>query len=234
MSDDPQFDFWYAVNNTSILLAPTSELETFGVTMLNYHLVTELLDDANKIRIREGKVKAYRPEIITPNTSLEHLLDGFGDEGRHYAEWLRENEKELMILRYGFGIAKQHVSEEVVTGTLVQISAQVRDQVQAENDPLAAVVIGVEQPWEVCIMKMMVDVVQRSAPSNVQSLRSRGIFSESDRDHEKLKHELERDFAAAATDFSRLDTLARKLKRLNLFDDYEDRFFGLVRRHQKS
>ena len=94
MSDDSQFDFWYAVNNTRVLLAPTSRLETFGATVLNYHLVTELLDDVTKIRVREGRVKAARPEILAPDSVLENLLDGFGDQARHYAEWLRRNERD--------------------------------------------------------------------------------------------------------------------------------------------
>ena len=35
---DP-FDFWFAVNNTEIRLLPKRHLETFGSTVLNYHLV---------------------------------------------------------------------------------------------------------------------------------------------------------------------------------------------------
>lgn len=232
MSDDPQFDFWYAVNNTTVLLAPSSNLETFGATVLNYHLVTELSDEVNKIRVREGRVKAARPEILAPNSILENLMDGFGDQAREYAEWLRQNESDLMILRYGFGISKEHVGEEIVTGGLHEVSSQVRDTVAAADDPLAAVLVGVEQPWEVCLVKLMVDVVQSSAPGNVQTLRNHGIRSEEDRAQIAIRQELEQDFAAAAMDRTRLDGLARKLKQLDLFEEYEDRFFTLVRMHQ--
>ena len=232
MSDDAQFDFWYAVSNTRVLLAPTSHLETFGATVLNYHLVTGLLDEVSKVRVREGRVKAARPEILTPNSALEHLMEGFGEDARKYAEWLRQNEGELMILRYGFGISKEHVGEEIVTGQVEHVASQVRDTVAASEDPLAAVLVGVEQPWEVCLVKLMVDVVQSSAPGNIQTLRSHGIHSETDRDQMALRQELESDFAAAAMDRSRLDGLARKLKQFDLFEEYEDRFFTLVRAHQ--
>ena len=229
MSNNPQFDFWYAVNNTRVLLTPTSHLETFGATVLNYHLVTELMDTVDKIRVRAGRVRAARPEILTPNASLENLLDGFGEQAQAYAAWLRRHEAELMILRYGFGITKEHVGEEIVTGGLDQVAFQVRDQVAAAADPLAAVLVGVDQPWEVCLVKLMVDVVQSSAPANFRTLRSHGIRSEADYEQLERHREIEADFAAASRDRRRIEPLAGKLKQYGLFEHYEDRFFALVR-----
>ena len=100
MTHDANFDFWYAVHNTHILLSPTSSLETFGSTTLNYHLVTEQMDSVQKIRIREGRVKAFRPEIMTPNSFLDALLEGFGEEANAYGDWLRKHEKEELQNSY--------------------------------------------------------------------------------------------------------------------------------------
>lgn len=233
MSDPSRFDFWYAVNHTEILLAPTAGLETFGTTVLNYHLVTQLLDSADQIRVREGRVRAARPEIVAPHQFLEHLLEGFGDEARAYAEWLRRNESELMILRYGFAVSKEQINEEILTGELEAVAARVRDVVKAKQDPLAAVVVGVEQPWEVCLLKLMVDVVQHSTGANVRELRRSGIRSEGDRRQAELRREIDRQFAAAAMNARRLDDLCATLKRAGLFEEYEDRFFALVRAHRR-
>ena len=234
MDDKANFDFRYAVDNTHILLAPASRLETFGATVLNYHLVTELLDEVNKIRVREGRVKANRPEIVTPNSFMENLLDGFGEQAQAYAQWLRENDQSLMILRYGFAISKEQTNEEIVTGELPGVAERVRAVVEEKADPLAAVVVGVEQPWEVCLLKLMVDVVQNSAQGNVQDFRSKGITSEADLGQLALKQELETDFASAAANPQKLDYLCDKLKKSGLFEQYEDRFFALVRRHRPS
>lgn len=232
MSENTSFDFWYAVQNTHLLHSPTSNLETFGTTVLHYHLVTELLDSVNQIRVREGKVKASRPEIIAPNSVFENLLDNFGSDAHEYAEWLRTHETDLMIMKYGFAVGKEHLTEEIVTGELRPVAERVRDVVTEKNDPLAAVLIGVEKPWEVCLLKLMVDVVQQSAPGNARTLFQQGIRSEADWARMELKRDVEQAFAAAAVDESRLDGLAKTLKQNGLFAEYEDRFFALVRKHR--
>ena len=231
MTENRHFDFWYALNNTEVLLAPTSTLDTFGTTILNYHLVTELLDTAQKIRVREGRVQAYRPEIITPKSFSESMLEGFGEEAHHYADWLRENEQDLMILRYGFAVRKEHHGEEILTGDLRDVADRVKDTVAKAEDPLAAVLVGVEEPWEVCLLKLLVDVARNSAASNVHSLQRLGITSEEDRQKAAMRQELETDFASAAIDRRQLDSLSQKLKRFGVFEEYEDRFFALVRSH---
>ena len=61
------FDFWYAAANVEILLAPERKLETFGSTLINYHLVSELLDESGRVRVREGRLEAARPTLIMPS-----------------------------------------------------------------------------------------------------------------------------------------------------------------------
>ena len=70
MPDKHEFDFWYAVNNTEIVLQPQRQLETFGATMVDYHLISQLMDNANQVRVREGRLQAFRPEIITPRSPV--------------------------------------------------------------------------------------------------------------------------------------------------------------------
>ena len=57
MSEDKQFDFWYAVNNTELVTRPSSQLETFGDTIVNYSLICEQMDAINKVCVREGQLK---------------------------------------------------------------------------------------------------------------------------------------------------------------------------------
>jgi hypothetical protein len=231
MTHDANFNFWYAVHNTHVLLSPSSSLETFGNTTLNYHLVTEQMDTAEKIRIREGRVKAFRPEILTPNSFLDTILEGFGEEANAYGDWLRKNEQELCLLKYGFKIAKEHISEEIVTGTLEQIAQEVKESVSKGADPLAAVVVGVEKPWEVCLLKLMIDVVQKSSGPNIQDFRDHGIYSAEDLSLADQKSDIEQTFRQAERDPSRMQGLYEKLQNADVFQDYQDRFFALVKRH---
>jgi hypothetical protein len=227
MSDNARFDFWYAVNNTEVVLAPERRLETFGATVLNYHLVTELLDSVNRCRVREGRIEAHQPEIVTPQSFAETLLDGFGDEASRYAEWLRAHERDLHILKYGFMVRKQETSEHIVSDPLPTVVERVRKALAESRDPLAALAIGVDQPWEVCLLKLMVEVVEHSVAGNVRDLKRRNAFNLARLD--PVRRQIEEAFQAAAHDAAAIGRLGHLLQQHGLFKEYEDRFFSLVR-----
>jgi hypothetical protein len=224
MKNDPQFDFWYAVNNTEVISVPERRLETFGATMVNYHLVTELMDSVDKVRVREGKLKAFRPEIITPQSIDQMMLDGFGSEARDYADWLHKHAQEMQILKYGFKVQKQEINDYILTDPLQAVVDRVKDQVAERGDPLDAVLVGVDRPWEVCLLKLMVELVQHSVAGNIQDIH------QLQRDHKAQLHQrIEQSFLAASRDAVKVPELAELLHRNGLFKRYEDRFFAVVR-----
>ncbi len=223
------FDSSYAVNNTKIVLMPSTRLETFSTTILNYHMISELMDSVDKIRVREGQIKAHQPQIMTPEHYAKSLLEGFADEAQEYADWLRENAKDLHILQYGFTIKKREISEHIISDPLETVVERVKESVQEKNDPMAGVVVGVDKPWEVCLLKLLVDVIRSSLPGNVQELNRNKMFSEVDGVPRHLRHEIDSAFCAAAADPSLISGLGDKLRRCDLFEEYQDRFFALVR-----
>lgn len=221
MDSPDQFDFWYAVNNSHVIVPPRRQLESFGTTTIKYHLVTELMDSVNQTRIREGRVQAFKPELVLPSSYADSLLEGFSEEeaGR-YLSWLQRNEKNLMLLKYGFRIRKEEISTEVVHRSVQEVLDTIREDVEARDQPMEAVIRGVEEPWEVCLLKLMVEMVERSASMNARDLN---------RDPHGYHAEIEKAFSEAARDRSKIDGLAELLKARNLFEHYEDRFFSLVR-----
>jgi hypothetical protein len=224
MKNDPQFDFWYAVNNTEVISVPERRLETFGVTMVNYHLVSELMDSVNKVRVREGKLKAFRPEIITTQSIAEMMLEGFGSEARDYADWLRKNAQEMQILKYGFKVQKQEVNDYILSDPLETVVDRVKSEAAGRGDPLDAVLVGVDRPWEVCLLKLMVELVQNSVAGNIQDIRQQ------QRDRKaQLHQQIEQAFLDASRDAAKVPELAGLLKHHGLFERYEDRFFAAVR-----
>ena len=66
MSSNPMFDRWYAAQQVKFILSPSHHLETFGNTLVNYHLVSELPDWPGKVRVREGRLEAHPPLVIPP------------------------------------------------------------------------------------------------------------------------------------------------------------------------
>ncbi len=223
-----QHDIWYAVNNTRVLVTPARRLETFGATILNYHLITELLDSVDRIRIREGRIQAQRPQIMTPSSYAGSLLDGFGEEAEKYADWLRTHEGDLQILQYGFVIRKKEISEEIVSDSLETVCERVCKRIASKDDPMAAVVVGVDEPWEVCLLKLMVDVIRESAPGNVRDIRRRHLLDDVGGVPRAVRNEIEADFAEAARNAERIKPLGQKLQKYGLFEEYEDRFYSLL------
>lgn len=221
MESQDQFDFWYAVNNSHVIVPPKRQLESFGTTTIRYHLVTELMDAVDQTRIREGRVHAYKPQILLPSTFMDSNLEGFSEEqAARYMAWLQRFEKNLTILKYGFKIRKEEVQTELVYRPIDEVLDTLRADVVQRDQPMESVIRGVEEPWEVCLIKLMVEMVERSVTGNASDLQ---------RDPHGYHAEIEKAFSEAARDRSKIDSLAALLKARSLFEHYEDRFFSLVR-----
>lgn len=224
MDHNEQFDFWYALNHSEVVVRPEQKLESFGTTSVHYHLVTELMDCTDQVRVREGKIHAFRPQIVTPQSFMESLLEGFEEEQTNaYLEWLRRHEQELLILKYGFKIRKEVISTHLVNDRLELVIDRLRQQIATRGGGLEALIRGVEEPWEVCLVKLMTELVQRSVGLNAREIGS---------DPGGHRHEIDQAFLAAARDRSKLQALANLLHERNLFEEYEDRFYSLVRSKQ--
>jgi len=229
MDEKKSFDFWYAANNTEIVLMPSRHLETFGATVLNYYLISELMDTVDQVRVREGRMKASQPQIITPEAYSKTLLEGFGDEAQRYVDWLREHEKELHVLQYGYRLAQESFSEYVLTDGVKAVVDRVREEVKQKANPFSAVVLGVDNPWDVCLIKLFSEVVQHSARTNIEQLSRRRMFDDDGGVPRGIRQELEQAFLAASRNPGLIPKLGKRLQTYGLFDEYQDRFFSLVR-----
>ena len=185
-------------------------------------LVTELMDAVGQVRVREGRIQAFRPEILTPQSLLESpLAEGFRSApAEDFVRWLREHESDLVLLKYGFKIRQETATESIIHDAVENVVERVRADLKSREDPLAALVLGVDEPWEVCLLKLLFEVIRQSAPGNARDLRA---------DPDGSRHEIDRAFREVADDRSRLAPLAALLTRLGKFKEYEDRFFALVR-----
>ena len=169
-------DFQYAVENTHVVLAPQRRIETFGNTSFRFHLVSELMDSVNQVRVRDGRLHAERPQIISPAHYSHLLLEGFGDKARNFADWLEQNGEHLTILKYGFQFRKTDVVEEIVHAGMEEVLGRVRETVKQSDEPLSAIIQGVDDAWEVCLLKFSMDLIQQSTRGNLGDFRGRGLL----------------------------------------------------------
>src|SRR6266571_845287 len=169
-------DFDYAIENTQVILAPEQRIATFGTTSFRFYLISELMDRVNEVRVRDGKIHADRPQILTPEHFNRLLLEGFGEKAQHYVDQLREHARNIAVLRYGFQFRKTDVSEQTLRDSIDAVINRTKRQVENKNEPLSAIIQGVDDAWEVCLLKFTIDLVDRSSGGNLGDFRKRGLI----------------------------------------------------------
>jgi hypothetical protein len=170
-----EHDFHYAMENTRVVVSPDSAIETFGTTRFNFSLVSELLDEVESVRIRTGTIEAERPRILSPSHFTKVLLDGFGEEAREFADWIEANPSMARILRYGFQLRKSNLVEKIVREPIEATIERLEVEIKSSGDPFGTLIAGVDDVWEVCLLKFSMEMIQRSAGGNVAEWQRRGL-----------------------------------------------------------
>lgn len=223
----------YAVEHTEVVRPPKQALATFGVTNIYYYMVTEpvyaeILGKAEETVVREGRVIAERPKIVTPYYLL-NLFEGF-EHGKEYAEY--------MLQRYGLhepGLLYRYKNEtkeiNILSSSLESVVYNLNQKIDSEGNLLAAIIKGVDEMWDVSLMKFIHDLTRGSLRSNVMEMGARG-FLDIDRSGipSYTRYTIEQLFNEAGRDRSRATDLEVELRRWGLFGEYEDRFLNLFRK----
>jgi hypothetical protein len=169
-------NFQYAIENTEVILAPQGRIATFGQTSFRFYLISELMDQVDEVRVRDGRIHAERPQILTPDHYARLLLEGFGEKARRYVDQLRERSQQFAVLRYGFQFRKTDVVEKTVRASMASVIEQTKARVNRAEEPLSAVIQGVDDAWEVCLLKFTIDIIERSSGGNLGDFRQRGLM----------------------------------------------------------
>ncbi len=169
-------DFEYAIENTRVILAPDQQIATFGSTSFHFYLISELMDRVDQVRVRNGKIHAERPQILTPEHYSRLLLEGFGDKAQRYVDQLRERLHNIAVLRYGFQFRKTDVSEETLRDSVDAVIHRTKRHVENDSEAMSAIIHGVDEAWEICLLKFTIDLIERSSGGNVRDLRKRELL----------------------------------------------------------
>lgn len=168
--------FLYALENTRTHVEPEGLIETFGSTVFDFTLVSELMDEVDRVRVRRGTLQAERPRIVTPDHYARIMLEGFGGQAREFADWLQEHGEDLKFLRYGFQFTKSNMSEKVIAGRIAKIVSEAAEEARASGDRRRAVIESIDEGWEVSLLKLAVETARRSAGGNVEEWKRRGLI----------------------------------------------------------
>ncbi|MDI6806731.1 MAG: hypothetical protein QMD14_02860 [Candidatus Aenigmarchaeota archaeon] len=227
----------YVERNTEILRYPKQPLSTFSTTTLNYYLLTEPVYKELKVSkeeetvIREGKITAERPKIITPSYILN--FEGFDENGKKYAK--------MVLQRFGPhapGILRTlHYKKEargvsILSEPLNSVAYKLNEKIEKERDDFATIVKGVDELWDASIVETIFRLAWASAYYyNIPELGSRGLL---DLDHvgipRGVRYEIEMLFKKVEKGEADPSELKVELDRWHVWDEYQDRFFALFRR----
>jgi hypothetical protein len=222
-----------AVSKTQVVKAPNQHLHTFGVTRLQYFIVTEpIYSEVSpgpvEAVIRQGVVTAARPKVVTPSYMAQ--LDGFGDDAKAYFNSL--------ALRHGSntpGLLYHYKNEpgemEIVEGAAMDVAQRVSHRLKGESNNLSVVMLGVDELWDVSLLKFIFEYTAASVSGNVEDLQARRLFDpapEVDAPRAAVQH-IEELFTEVERGAD-LVVLKRELDHWGLFPHYQDRFFSLFRR----
>lgn len=172
-SDD---DIQYALETTEVLLEPDRRIDTFGTTVFEFHMISELMDSINEVRIRRGSVEAARPLIVNPSSIDSLTFEGFGTQAEEFANWLKRQEGTAAFLKYGFNFKQSDVTESLVHDSIEDVRERVVGEVNRGNNPLHAVIEGVDDTWELSLLRFTVEMIQKSHGINMFDFKRRGLL----------------------------------------------------------
>ena len=175
-----QDDIQYALATTKVLHEPDRRIDTFGETRFEFQLLSELMDDVGQVRIRSGEMDAQRPRIMRPEAYRDVELDGFDDETREkferMVEKFRSEGRDMAFLQYGFRFRRGKVREEIVHEPLAQVRERVLEELRISGNPALAVIEGVDDTWEISILKFSFEMIMRSQEINAFDFKRRGLL----------------------------------------------------------
>lgn len=224
-----EFDFTYAIQHTEILHAPRQIINPRNETQIDYMLITPLMDNPFQTNVREGTIQTL-PVSADPEDELqagEQEYEGFGPESERYMDFLEQDAEHVRIFQYTYRLKREGYNEYVIDKPIDIVRAEMIERYKHTTNPYAALVQGVEEPWDVCLLHLFMRLVQEAVPKTIEALdkREEDLFVAGLRTNELLAIEFA--FSAAEKDPSKRTFLGNLLRKTGFFEQYQDRFFAL-------
>ena len=231
--DDEKIE--YAVRHTEILRPPKQRLSTFGTTNIHYYLLTEpayteLVKNVTETVVREGRVIAERPRIVTPYYLSR--LEGFSSDARKYFEMmLRAHGRNAPGLFYTYKNEPKELT--IVSDNLLSVVDKLNDEIDKRGDPLTSIIKGADELWDVSLMKFIYEMTRSSVQDNLLQMETRGLLEMDSRGIPgDARVRIEELFAKVSKGEVDPSELKAELDRWDLFEEYQDRFFAIFRKRR--
>ena len=223
----------YAVKNTEILRPPKQTIATFGMTNIYYYLVpepiySELAKDVTETVVREGRVVAERPRVVTPYYLSR--LEGFSLEARKYFDMLvKVQGANVPGLFYAYKNEPKELN--IVSDNLLSVVSKLNAEIDKRGDPLASIIKGEDELWDVSLMKFIYEVTRSSLQNNLRQMGTRGLLdTDAGGIPADVRLRIEELFTRVFRGEYEPYELKAELDRWGLFEEYEDRFLAVFKK----
>ena len=223
----------YAVEHTEILRLPKRSLSTFGTTNIYYSLLTEpsykeLTRDVNETVVREGRVIAEKPRIVTPYYLSR--LEGFSSEARRHFEMLTDKHgPNVAGLFYSYRNEPKELN--IVSDGLPAVVDKLNAEIDKRGEPLTSIIKGEDDLWDVSLMQFIYEITGSSVQNNLRQMGARGLLNiDPSGIPADARVKIEELFRMAYAGECEPRELKDELDRWDLFEDYEDRFLALFKK----
>ncbi|NOQ17643.1 MAG: hypothetical protein GQ507_00175 [Dehalococcoidales bacterium] len=222
-----------AVKHTKILRPPKQSLATFGTTNIYYYLLTEpvykdLVEDTNETVIREGRVIAQRPKVVTPYYLSR--LEGFSSEARRHFEMLT-NKHGPNVAGLFYSYRNEPKELNIVSDGLLAVVDRLNTEIDKRGEPLTSIIKGEDELWDVSLMQFIYEITGSSVQNNLRQMGARGLLNiDSSGIPTDARVKIEELFRMAYAGECEPRELKDELDRWGLFEDYEDRFLALFKK----
>jgi hypothetical protein len=169
-------DVQYALEQTRVLHEPDRRIDTFSSTEFEFEIVSELMDQVNAVRVRNGRIEAMKPLLFRPEGLSDFDFEGFGAHAEAFGEWLKHNASNFAVLKYGFKFTRSEITEHIVHESLEQVTGKLLSNIKVSGNPSRAIIQAVDDTWEISLLKFTVDMIEKSQSINVFDFKRRGML----------------------------------------------------------
>lgn len=228
-------DIVKAMEQTFVARFPRQNLTTFGITTIDYYVVTEpiytVLDSSKKNLesvVRKGKVIVGKPTLITPTYALN--LKGFTDEAYKYMSQLSHiygPNSPAILYEY----KNESLNLEILGGIPAEVAHKISDDLKKHKNDLSVVIVGVDEFWDVSLMKFIYEFTASSLEFNAREMRDKGLLDPQKEFGGIPKVALDQieEMFKSVQKGGTPDILKIELDKWGVYKFYEDRFLNLFK-----
>jgi len=234
------------LEETEILRFPDKLIFTTKPTTLHYYVLAKpyyldyFKNEGPETKVREGNITWEKPKLLTPGYILK--MEGFSDRSKDILRRLAQRHPDLAGLLYKLKYKKEFEDTRIVSKDIENTFHSIDEEINDDENTLTVIIKGVDEYWDVSLMKFIQDLMIKSAfDSQMSDYANKGYIRMDDSGRASVTRNLEGLPLAAREDIEKMFTRVKKgdmnpsklkneLDQWGVYSNYEDRFLDLFRK----